>query len=44
MEKVLDIFGIVKGRRRRRRLGSFLLIPRLPGVDPFEDAKPPEIR
>ena len=38
MEKILDVFGVVKGGGWGSRLGDFLLIGRLSRIDSFEDA------
>lgn len=37
MEKVLDVFGVVKGGGGSRGLGSFLLVARLSGIDALVD-------
>ena len=39
MEEVLDVFGVVKRRRRSRALLCLLLISRLTRVNAFEDTQ-----
>ena len=43
MEKILDVFGVVKGSGWGSRLGDFLLVGRLSRVDSFENAQSPEV-
>ena len=43
MEQVLDVFGVVEGRRGRGGSGHALLGARLAGVDAFEDAQAAEV-
>ncbi len=39
MEQILDVLGVVEGRRVGRGLGDLLAIGRLSRVDPTEDQK-----
>lgn len=43
MQKVLDVFGVVEGRRGSRCLGCFLLVARLAGVYAFVDTQAAKI-
>ena len=43
MKQILDVLGVVEGRRSSGSFGCFLLVARFAGVNALVDAQPSEI-